>query len=58
MPDGNIFYGASYNNGQGHLFKFGPRGDFLAAYDFGWDITLSVLVGRDRRERVVIKNHH
>jgi outer membrane protein assembly factor BamB len=60
MPDGSILYGAYtfYNNGRGHLFKFSPHGDFLAAYDFGWDITPAVFVGRDHREHIVIKDNH
>jgi hypothetical protein len=60
MPDGSILYGAYtfYNNARGHLFKFSPHGDFLATYDFGWDVTPSVFVGRDRREHIVIKDNH
>ena len=60
MPDGDILYGAytSYNGGRGHLFKFDPRGSFLAAFDFGWDVTPSVFVGRDRRQHVVVKDNH
>jgi hypothetical protein len=60
MPDGSILYGAYtfYNNGRGHLFKFSPRGGFLASYDFGWDVTPAVFVGRDHREHVVIKDNH
>jgi outer membrane protein assembly factor BamB len=59
MPDGSILYGAIslYNHGRGHLLKFSPRGGFLAAYDFGWDITPSAFVGRDGREHVVIKDN-
>jgi hypothetical protein len=43
-PDGAILYGAftRYNGSRGHLLKFGPGGDFLAAYDFGWDITPAI----------------
>ncbi len=43
-PDGSILFGAytRYNNARGHLFKFSPNGDFLAAFDFGWDITPAI----------------
>lgn len=43
-PDGSILYGAAtrYNYGRGHLFRFSSTGGFLAAYDFGWDITPAV----------------
>jgi outer membrane protein assembly factor BamB len=60
MPDGDILFGANtgYNAGRGHLFKFDPRGSFLAAFDFGWDVTPSVFVGRDHREHVVVKDNY
>jgi len=40
-PDGNILLGVytRYNYARGHLMKFSPNGDFLGAYDFGWDST-------------------
>jgi hypothetical protein len=59
MPDGNILYGAFtfYNAGRGHLFKFSPHGDFLGAFDFGWDITPSVFVGPEGSEHVVLKEN-
>jgi len=40
-PDGSIFYGAftRFNFDQGHIMKFSPTGQFLAAYPFGWDDT-------------------
>ena len=43
-PDGSVFYGAftRYNYSRGHLFHFGSSGDFLGAYDFGWDITPAI----------------
>jgi hypothetical protein len=60
MPDGNILYGAytRYNGARGHLFKFSPGGEFLGAFDFGWDVTPSVFVGPDGGEHVVIKDNH
>ena len=43
-PDGAILYGAftRYNGSRGHLLKFGPNGEFAAAYDFGWDLTPAI----------------
>jgi hypothetical protein len=40
-PDGSILYGAytRYNYAQGHLMRFGSDGSFIAAFNFGWDIT-------------------
>ncbi len=44
LPDGSVLYGAytRYNTARGHLFKFSSTGQFLAAYDFGWDTTPAV----------------
>ena len=60
MPDGNVLYGAytRYNGARGHLFKFSPRGEFLGAFDFGWDVTPSVFVGPDGGEHIAIKDNH
>jgi hypothetical protein len=43
-PDGSILFGAftRYNYDQGHIMKFSPSGQFLAAYPFGWDDTPAV----------------
>jgi hypothetical protein len=43
-PDGSVLLGtyARYNYARGHLFRFSAGGDFLAAYDFGWDITPAI----------------
>lgn len=40
-PDGSIYYGAytRYNYAQGHMMRFSAAGDFLNAFEFGWDIT-------------------
>ncbi|HVT18240.1 MAG TPA: PQQ-binding-like beta-propeller repeat protein [Thermoanaerobaculia bacterium] len=58
-PDGSIFFGtySRYNWGQGHLMKFSPRGEFLAAYPFGWDITPAIYV-HDGTYSVVTKDNH
>lgn len=59
LPDGSVLYGAytRYNWSRGHLFKFGPRGEFLAAYDFGWDITPAVFP-RSGTYSVILKDNH
>jgi outer membrane protein assembly factor BamB len=43
-PDGSILYGAQtgYNYLRGHLFHFDNAGEFLNAFDFGWDTTPAV----------------
>ena len=58
-PDGAILYGAytRYNNARGHLMKFSPDGDFLAAYDFGWDATPAVFA-HDGTYSVLLKDNH
>lgn len=59
MPDGSVLYGAytRYNVARGHLFKFSSTGQFLAAFDFGWDSTPAIL--RDAQgTHVVIKDNH
>ena len=44
LPDGAVLYGPKtfYNEGSGHLFKFGPDGAALATYDAGFDLTPAV----------------
>jgi hypothetical protein len=44
LPDGAILYGAvnDYNGFRGHLMKFDASGNFMAAFDFGWDSTPAV----------------
>ena len=58
-PDNTILYGAytRYNHGRGHLFQFSAGGTFLAAYDFGWDITPAIH-RHDGTYSVVIKDNH
>jgi len=43
-PDGSVVFGAytRYNYARGHLFRFSAAGEFMSAYDFGWDITPAV----------------
>jgi outer membrane protein assembly factor BamB len=57
-PDGSILLGtaARYNWSQGHLMKFSPQGQFLAAYTFGWDVTPAIYP-HDGTYSVVIKEN-
>ena len=57
-PDGSILYGAftSYNYSRGHLMRFSADGEYLSAYDFGWDITPAVYE-HDGTWSVVIKDN-
>ncbi len=59
MPDGSVLYGAytRYNIARGHLFKFSSTGQFLAAFDFGWDSTPAILQDA-QGTHVVIKDNH
>ena len=58
-PDGASLYGAytRYNSARGHLFKFSPAGDLLAAFDFGWDTTPAVFA-HDGTYSVMLKSNH
>lgn len=58
-PDGSIFYGAftRYNYSRGHLFKFTPEGEFVGAYDFGWD-SRPAFYEHDGTYSVIIKDNH
>lgn len=46
LPDGAVLFGAftGYNGERGHMLKFDSLGNFLGAYDFGWDSTPAVYV--------------
>ncbi|MBZ5532018.1 MAG: hypothetical protein LAO20_11355 [Acidobacteriia bacterium] len=58
-PDGSIFYGAYtlYNFAQGHMFHFSANGDFLNAFNFGWDNTPAIYP-HGGTYSVVFKNNH
>jgi hypothetical protein len=57
-PDGTILYGAytRYDFARGHLMRFGPSGEFLSAYSFGWDSTPAIY-RHDATYSVVIKDN-
>jgi outer membrane protein assembly factor BamB len=58
-PDGTVLYGtySRYNHSRGHLFQFSADGDFLAASDFGWDVTPGIYE-HDGTYSIVIKDNH
>jgi hypothetical protein len=58
-PDGTILFGAytRYNYAQGHLMQFSPSGQFLAAFNFGWDSTPAIYA-HGGTYSIVIKNNH
>jgi len=58
-PDGSVFYGAytAYNFLQGHMLHFSSNGDFLNAFNFGWDNTPGIYQ-HDGTYSVVFKNNH
>ncbi|HEV3036267.1 MAG TPA: hypothetical protein VHA33_00510 [Candidatus Angelobacter sp.] len=58
-PDGSIFYGSYtlYNWAQGHMLHYSATGDFLKAFNFGWDTTPAI-IPHDNTYSVVIKNNH
>jgi outer membrane protein assembly factor BamB len=43
-PDGSVYYGTftRYNFSQGHTVRFSAAGEFLASYQFGWDVTPAI----------------
>jgi len=57
-PDGSILYGAytRYDFARGHLLKFGPAGQFLADYTFGWDSTPAIYA-HNATYSIVIKDN-
>jgi outer membrane protein assembly factor BamB len=58
-PDGAILYGAftGYNHRRGHMMKFSAGGEFLTAYDFGWDNTPAIYP-HDGTYSVIFKDNH
>jgi hypothetical protein len=58
-PDGSIYYGAysRYNWAQGHMLHFSSNGDFLNAFNFGWDNTPAIYP-HGGTFSVIFKNNH
>lgn len=60
LPDDSVVYGAvtNYNGQRGHLLKFDSQGNYLGAYDFGWDTTPAVVPGSGGAYSIVLKDNH
>lgn len=58
-PDGGVLYGAytRYDFERGHLFHFDANGNFVAAFNFGWDSTPAIYQ-HGVTYSVVIKDNH
>jgi hypothetical protein len=58
-PDGGVIYGSytRYDFARGHMFRFDSRGNFAAAYHFGWDSTPAIYQ-HNGTYSVVIKDNH
>jgi outer membrane protein assembly factor BamB len=60
-PDGSIFFGAldfdASTTGRGVLLKFSPDGQYLAAFNFGWDETPAIYP-HDGTYSLIIKNNY
>jgi hypothetical protein len=59
LPDGTVVFGTitSYNALRGHLFHFDANGNYLGAYDFGWDTTPAVYA-HGATFSIVLKDNH
>lgn len=59
-PDGGVLYGAytRYGYERGHLFRFDANGNFVAAYNFGWDTTPAIYQHGSTYSVVVKDNHY
>lgn len=60
LPDGSVLIGVitTYNALRGHLMKFSSSGDYLAAFDFGWDSTPAVFPHNGTYSIVIKDNHY
>ena len=60
LPDGSILFGAltNYNGSRGHTFKFDASGNFLGAYDFGWDSTPAIYPHGNTYSIIIKDNHY
>ncbi|HTS60812.1 MAG TPA: hypothetical protein VMH28_02250 [Candidatus Acidoferrales bacterium] len=59
-PDGGVIYGSytRYNYARGHMFRFDAHGNFVSAYDFGWDSTPAIYPHIGTYSIVIKDNHY
>jgi hypothetical protein len=59
-PDGGVIYGAFtlYGFDRGHMFRFDVNGNFVAAFNFGWDSTPAIYAHNGTYSIVIKDNHY
>jgi hypothetical protein len=59
LTDSSVVFGAldNYNFFRGHLFHFDAQGNYLNAFNFGWDSTPGVYA-HDGTFSILLKNNH
>jgi hypothetical protein len=59
-PDGSVIYGSytRYDFARGHMFRFDADGNFMAAFDFGWDSTPAIYQDHGKYSIVIKDNHY
>jgi hypothetical protein len=59
LPDGSVIFAATgnYDYSRGHLFHFDPQGNYLNAFNFGWDSTPGVYKHNGTYSIIVKDNH-
>jgi outer membrane protein assembly factor BamB len=59
LPDGGVLYGVlTPTSDQGYALKFGPSGQYLREYNFGWDDTPAVYVHGDTYSIITKDNRY
>jgi hypothetical protein len=60
LPDGSILFGVTtnYDGARGHMFKFDSIGNFLGAFDFGWDSTPAIYPHGNTYSIIIKDNHY
>lgn len=59
LPDGTVLFGAldNYDGSRGHMYHFDAQGNFLNAYNFGWDTTPAIY-SHNGTFSIVLKDNH
>src|SRR5262249_46323439 len=57
---GSVIFGTytRYGYARGHTFRFDSNGNFMAAYDFGWDSTPAIYPNNGTYSVVLKDNHY